>query len=751
MVVMWLSPAELAGLPNIPSSLANARKKAEREGWESRERQGRGGGKEYRLPNEYLTPDMLEALRLRGFEFAEDIHTTDKDREAVSSATAPDFSDNDEFAGDTPCVEVPDQPTAPPAAVADFSLGVRVVEEPAPTKNLKHLRALARKEVADIWLNKRGEIRESLGLSERMAADHFCDLLNSGQIAIPAWVREGLISVNSGRLQVSRASLLRWAELSVDELLDRRGGKDGFFDLSPDCWKLAEGLLQQLGVFATPLAIWNVFQKGEGEKPSYSQVRTWLRNYQRDYPVRYRAAMTGDLRVLDTAFGSYAKGLVANDQWQIDSTLIDVKSGTDEGFSRCYAVQVTDVATGMRLFYLSPTSKALAIKKALHKAICKWGVPVELKTDNGKDYAGRQLEAFLAGLEIKHRFCKPFSPEQKPMVERGFGVLQHDPDFRLLNGFVGHSVAQRQAIRERDGEIQIGMRREELQAWLDGWCDRYHCRYHERLGCTPLEKLAEFTGQGWRRRVLADRSVLDWLLLEVEVRTLTKKGLRLNGGLYCAPELGSLEAGRKVEVRYDPENLAEVQVFADGEFICVARWELALSPEEQLAVARSAKRLRSQVKAEMAEARKLGKRAIKNAEKIVAKQLTEGVPPAEFVREEKFAPAIAEMAKQVIDAPAVREEDPEQRAMEIAAMMPKPKPKYKTDEDYEAQMREVLGLWRQGLEPDQALLDDVLRWYQYGRGVQAVIFFEAPNEVERKAFLRWLNSKKPPAKVVNSN
>ena len=45
----WYSAKELAGLPDMPGTPQNVTAKAKREGWESRKRDGRGGGREYSL------------------------------------------------------------------------------------------------------------------------------------------------------------------------------------------------------------------------------------------------------------------------------------------------------------------------------------------------------------------------------------------------------------------------------------------------------------------------------------------------------------------------------------------------------------------------------------------------------------------------------------------------------------------------------------------------------------------------------
>src|SRR6266540_2760358 len=61
----WFRGRELVGLPGLPDTDRNVRARAIREGWQSRERTGRGGGREYHISN---LPDRARAallLRLR--------------------------------------------------------------------------------------------------------------------------------------------------------------------------------------------------------------------------------------------------------------------------------------------------------------------------------------------------------------------------------------------------------------------------------------------------------------------------------------------------------------------------------------------------------------------------------------------------------------------------------------------------------------------------------------------------------------
>ncbi|REM13961.1 transposase, partial [Mycobacterium tuberculosis] len=88
-----------------------------------------------------------------------------------------------------------------------------------------------------------------------------------------------------------------------------------------------------------------------------------------------------------------------NQKWEMDSTVGDVML-TDG--RRHHVVGVIDVFTRRRLFIVTRTSRANAIMSLIRLAILAWGVPEEIKTDNGADYVAEVLESGLLGLNIKH-------------------------------------------------------------------------------------------------------------------------------------------------------------------------------------------------------------------------------------------------------------------------------------------------------------------------------------------------------------
>lgn len=272
-----------------------------------------------------------------------------------------------------------------------------------------------------------------------------------------------------------------------------------------------------------------------------------------------------------------------NQQWQMDSTvgdcmLVDPDSGE---IRRHHLVACIDVFTRRVMFLVTRTSKANAIAALIRKCIDAWGKPESIKTDNGSDYTAEQLEFALLQLGISHPLCDPFEPQQKPYVERVFGTLLHGL-FPLLTGFIGHNVGQRKAIESARsfaerlfGKKALGMEVElrftpaQLQAMVDNWTADYLADTHGTLGISPNEQ----TERHLREIVRVDARALDMFLSPIaadELRTIGKKGIKVDKGVFTAVELGGLE-GKQVRVRMSEAEIGQLYVFdLDGAFLCIA-------------------------------------------------------------------------------------------------------------------------------------------------------------------------------------
>ncbi len=280
------------------------------------------------------------------------------------------------------------------------------------------------------------------------------------------------------------------------------------------------------------------------------------------------------------AAGSRSENIVRlNQMWEMDSTPTDIML-TD---GRHNISGVIDIFSRRLKLLVSPTAKADAHAALIRRSIIDWGVPEIIKMDNGKDYTANHITRVLDGLEITQSLCAPFSPEQKPFIERALGTFSHDI-VELLPGYIGHNVADRKAVEARrsfsqrlmkQGEdpVDINMTADDFQDICRRWVDAvYHYNKHSGLnGKTPAQ-----TAREWKEpvRKIKDERALDILLSPAPagdgLRIIGKKGVKIGGGYYIAPEMAGHE-GQRVSVLLDITDFGAVYVYEQsGTFLCRA-------------------------------------------------------------------------------------------------------------------------------------------------------------------------------------
>lgn len=432
------------------------------------------------------------------------------------------------------------------------------------------------------------------------------DLTPAQRAFVLAW-REGKIDADADLLaaypKLSASTIDRWQDWAKTEgarrLAGRHGNRrgSGAIDRQPALREWCLGLLKEKAhttaehLHQTLCAAFRnkliEMDDGAGGKvmqpaqlPSARSVSYWLAAYKRDQHAAHSKNSNPDAfrSHYQVAFGSRSEGIVRlNQRWEMDASPVDVM--TTDG--RRVVIAVIDVGPRRGKLLVSKTPTAVANGLLVRRAMIAWGVPEVLKTDNGKDYTARHLEVACAGLGIRHELCDPFSPDQKPHVERFIGTFQHDL-MELCAGYIGHSVADVQAIRNRKSfaerqsgvkTIEIRLSAARLQEICDQWCDVvYAHRPHDGLkGKSPAQVAAEWTEPV--RRIQNERA-LDVLLAEApdsRTREVRKKGILVGGLYYIAPELGACIKDT-VQVFHDPDGDAGRLIIysEDAEFICVA-------------------------------------------------------------------------------------------------------------------------------------------------------------------------------------
>ncbi len=491
-------------------------------------------------------------------------------------------------------VLVPKQPVKPGQ--------VRPLPKPEPdTDDPDQKRALARLEILKAF----NSFHKSSSLNTTEAEKVFCELYVKQELNISSWVLdlENKLSVSKLRRLKGQYKKQGRAGLATAYGKQRRQSA-----VKPEMQiRIAGMLAERPGM--RPINIFRTLVKTYPETcPNkatiYRYVKSWRERHHelvslQENPSRWKnsyQAAHGDMAADVPHFGH---------TWEMDSTPADVI--TSDG-KRASIVGSIDVYSRRVVAVVSPTSRSAAVAQCIRKGLLAWGIPARIRKDNGKDYASQHIESVTRSLEIETPKLPPYHGEAKPFIERFFWTLSRQL-FEILPGYCGHSVAERQAIRDRKtwggkimekgGTVSLPLTARELQEAIDKWIGQvYEAQEHKGIKDTPLNRAKQ--SPVWPTKIRDERT-LDILLAPVAERIVQKKGIALDGGWYIADELIG-HVRDKVVIRRDEADAGKVYVFLakSGEFLCVASDE-ALSGERLssylAARRRHAKQLRAQVRA----------------------------------------------------------------------------------------------------------------------------------------------------------
>jgi putative transposase len=547
---MWLTSSELAdlALPGMPATRKNVIALAEREDWARfsalcRQRSGRGGGVEYHV--------NLLPIGARTAYFGAQM--------PAGAATT----------GAAEALQAAPEPTASTVRAATLQLDARLAL-------LGALKSFTR----------------SSALKQTVAVGHFVDLYNLGRIDVPAWASQTV-----GRLSVR--TVLRWLSaardgeterLAVDKGAARRG--QGVLDAA------FEGEIKHFALavhsFNELYTARQIYETVRAEFGARLAAQGLALPVQRAFEIRFKAwkheHAAGLLRMMDPdgfkskmrTSGSCAH-LVPhlNALWQIDASPVDALCV--DGRHSIYVC--IDIWSRRICLFVSKTPRSEAVQMLMRKAILAWGVPDAVKTDNGSDFVARATVRLFAKLQIEAIRSDAFSPWQKGVVERNIRTFQTDCA-RMLEGFVGHSVAHRKKIEGRkafaarlgnkdEETFNVTMTGEALQTIVDRWAaEIYAHRGHGGIGMvSPFNRAASST----RPIRTVDADALATLLMPAPdaegIRTVGKSGVRIGGFHYLAPDC---LPGDRVFVRMDPHDAGTVWLFDETGDRFIGR---ALNPE----------------------------------------------------------------------------------------------------------------------------------------------------------------------------
>ena len=176
----------------------------------------------------------------------------------------------------------------------------------------------------------------------------------------------------------------------------------------------------------------------------------------------------------------------------------------------------------------------------LRQAISARGLPTRLYMDNAKIYRSPQLNRIGASIGILIIHTPPYQPEGRGKIERFFRSVRE----QFLDSLDPKALLSLEQLNER------------LWHWLD---TVYHRREHSALQTTPLLRWQRDIERVRQLPPATDMRRLFFHRVDRLVRRDSTFLLR-NRFFEAPPQL----AGKRIEVRFDPLDLAHVEIYCDG-------------------------------------------------------------------------------------------------------------------------------------------------------------------------------------------
>lgn len=183
------------------------------------------------------------------------------------------------------------------------------------------------------------------------------------------------------------------------------------------------------------------------------------------------------------------------------------------------------------------------LEDCLKKAILKCGIPEMIYVDNGAIYSSHHFGRICGRLGTELRHSKAGRPQGRGKQEKFFR-------------FVDQSFVPEAYDLIEQGKIQTLT---DLNRFFAAWLEvAYHQKVHNSFKQRPMDR---YHKDEHPIRTMPPHELAEVFLLE-ETRTADKTGcISLLGQSY---EVASVLASQKVQVRFDPYDLSEIQVWKDG-------------------------------------------------------------------------------------------------------------------------------------------------------------------------------------------
>lgn len=255
-----------------------------------------------------------------------------------------------------------------------------------------------------------------------------------------------------------------------------------------------------------------------------------------------------------------------NEIWQADHTLLDIMvlDGKNEQRRPWLSVIIDDYSRAVAGYFISfENPSAVNTSLMLYQAIWRkenseWpicGIPEKFYTDHGSDFTSKHLEQVAIDLKMELVFSTIGVPRGRGKVERFFQTVNQ----LLLEKLPGYLKN-----RTRNSLLTIQDLEQKIEEFL---IYEYNHRKHSSIQTTPVKRWNE---SGFLPNMPKSLEELDLLLLQIsKSRKIHPDGIHFQGFRYTNPNLSAF-VGESVQIRYNPQDFAEIRVFFQNKFLCTA-------------------------------------------------------------------------------------------------------------------------------------------------------------------------------------
>ena len=275
----------------------------------------------------------------------------------------------------------------------------------------------------------------------------------------------------------------------------------------------------------------------------------------------------------------------SNEWWIADNHTFDIISQTESGQKhRLYLTAFFDARSGIFTgCYVTDAPSSQSTLIALRKGILQYGIPDNIYVDNGREF----LTYDVGGLGHRQKASKKdeFAPPpifqrlgikmtnaivrnaKAKIIERRFLDVKNQLS-RLFETFTGGTVVEKPECLKtvlKDGKIPVDG---ELTATINTLLEYYFNR-QPYGGAVASDRgkprIQVYNEQLIRKRVAGENDLALMLMRSSRPQTVSRRGVKLTiAGQqldYWTDDMVFQLLGKKVYVRYDPEDLSEVRIY----------------------------------------------------------------------------------------------------------------------------------------------------------------------------------------------